>query len=101
VWVRTLTIDLDGVHTMGNFEVIEIVHGTTPYPTLLGLDWEFDNHGHNKLEDKEIECLNQVNIESLCNIVSFRRRKVCRTHLLKSRGNKPDVQNHRARRRLC
>jgi hypothetical protein len=27
----------------GRFEVIEIVDGTTPYPTLLGLDWEFDN----------------------------------------------------------
>jgi hypothetical protein len=23
--------------------VIEIIDGTTPYPTLLGLDWEFDN----------------------------------------------------------
>jgi hypothetical protein len=31
------------VHTKTNFEVIEIVDGTTPYPTLLGLDWEFDN----------------------------------------------------------
>jgi hypothetical protein len=38
-----VTIDLDGVHTKVNFEVIKIVDGTTPYPTLLGLDWEFDN----------------------------------------------------------
>jgi hypothetical protein len=25
------------------FEVIEIVDGTTPYPTLLSMDWAFDN----------------------------------------------------------
>ena len=35
---------LDGVHTMAYFEVIDIVDNTTPYPALLGLDWEFYNH---------------------------------------------------------
>jgi hypothetical protein len=38
-----VTIDLDGVHTKVDFEFIEIVDDTTPYLTLLGLDWEFDN----------------------------------------------------------
>jgi hypothetical protein len=28
---------------MEDFEVIEIVDGTTHYPTLLGLYWAFDN----------------------------------------------------------
>jgi hypothetical protein len=42
--LKGVTIDLDGVSTKEDFEVIEIVDGTTPYPTLLGLDWEFDNH---------------------------------------------------------
>jgi hypothetical protein len=28
---------------MVDFEVIEIVDDTTPYPALLGLDWEFVN----------------------------------------------------------
>jgi hypothetical protein len=37
-----LIIDLDGVHTKEKFEVIEIVDGTTPYPTLLVFDWAFD-----------------------------------------------------------
>jgi hypothetical protein len=32
-----VTIDLDGVRTMADLEVIEIMDGTTPYPTLL--DW--------------------------------------------------------------
>jgi hypothetical protein len=38
-----VTVDLDGVCTKANFEVIEIVDGTTPYPSLLGLDCTFEN----------------------------------------------------------
>jgi hypothetical protein len=34
---------LDGVRTMEDFGVIDIVDNTSPYPTLLGLDWDFDN----------------------------------------------------------
>jgi hypothetical protein len=41
--LKGVAIDLNGVCTMVDFEVIEIVDGTTPYPKLLGLDWEFDN----------------------------------------------------------
>jgi hypothetical protein len=33
-----VTVDLDGVCTVVDLEVIEIVDGTTPYPTLLGLN---------------------------------------------------------------
>jgi hypothetical protein len=29
---------------MVDFKVIEIVYGSKPYPLLLGLDWDFDNH---------------------------------------------------------
>ena len=38
-----MIVDLDGVRTMENFEVIEIVDGTIPYPTLLGLEWKLYN----------------------------------------------------------
>jgi hypothetical protein len=38
-----LTVNIDGVRSVENFEVIKIVDGSTPYPVLLGLDWEFDN----------------------------------------------------------
>jgi hypothetical protein len=31
------------VRTKADFEVIEIVYGTTPYPTMLGMDWAFEN----------------------------------------------------------
>jgi hypothetical protein len=41
--LKGVTVDLDGVCTVENFRVIEIVDGTTPYPTLLGLDWALDN----------------------------------------------------------
>jgi hypothetical protein len=41
--LKGVTVDLDGVCTMEDFKVIEIVDGTTPYPALLGLDWAFDN----------------------------------------------------------
>jgi hypothetical protein len=39
-----VTVDLDGVHTKVDFEVIEIVDDTTPYPALPGMDWAFNNH---------------------------------------------------------
>ena len=42
--LKGVTVDLDGVRTKENFEVIEIVDDTTPYRTFLGLDWAFDNH---------------------------------------------------------
>jgi hypothetical protein len=36
--LKRVKVDLDGVRTKENFQVIEIVDGTTPYPTLMGLD---------------------------------------------------------------
>jgi hypothetical protein len=39
-----VSVNIDGLHNVADFKVIEIVDGSTPYPTLLGLDWEFDNH---------------------------------------------------------
>jgi hypothetical protein len=42
--LKGVIVDLDGVRTKVDFEVTEIVDGTTPYLTLLGLDWVFDNH---------------------------------------------------------
>jgi hypothetical protein len=37
--LKGIPVDLDGVCTMTDLEVIDIVDNTTPYPTLLGLDW--------------------------------------------------------------
>jgi hypothetical protein len=52
--LKGVTVDLDGVRTMADFEVIEIVDGTTPYPTLLGLDWEFDNQAIINLKTRKM-----------------------------------------------
>jgi hypothetical protein len=41
--LKGIPVDLDGVCTMEDFEVIDIVDKTSPYPTLLGLDWDFEN----------------------------------------------------------
>jgi hypothetical protein len=38
-----VSVSIDGVCNLADFEVIEIVDGSTPYPTLLGLDWAFEN----------------------------------------------------------
>jgi hypothetical protein len=36
-------VDIDGVRTFVDFEVIEIVDDSCPYPALLGIDWDFNN----------------------------------------------------------
>jgi hypothetical protein len=36
-------MDIDGVRTFADFEVIEIVDDNCPYPALLGIDWDFNN----------------------------------------------------------
>jgi hypothetical protein len=36
-------VNIDGVHSVVEFEVIEIVDDSQPYPTLMGLEWAFDN----------------------------------------------------------
>jgi hypothetical protein len=36
-------VDIDGVGTFADFEVIEIVDDSCPYPALLGIDWAFNN----------------------------------------------------------
>jgi hypothetical protein len=41
--LKGVIVDIDGVHTKEDFEVIEIVDITTPYSTVLGMDWAFDN----------------------------------------------------------
>jgi hypothetical protein len=36
-------MNIDGVCSVAYFEVNEIVDDSQPYPTLMGLEWEFDN----------------------------------------------------------
>ena len=36
-------MDIDGVRTFADFEVIDIVDDSCHYPALLGIDWDFNN----------------------------------------------------------
>lgn len=35
-------VDIEGASALDDFEVIEIVEDSNPYPVLLGIDWAFD-----------------------------------------------------------
>jgi hypothetical protein len=52
--LKGVTVDLDGVCTKEDFEVIEIIDDTTPYPAFLGLDWAFDNQTIINLKTKKM-----------------------------------------------
>ena len=36
-------VDMDGVRSLADFDVIEIIDDRKPYPALLGIDLDFDN----------------------------------------------------------
>ena len=39
-----MEIDVAGVKTVVDFEVIEIMGDKDPYPVLLGIDWAYENY---------------------------------------------------------
>ena len=41
--LSSVPVDLDGVRSLADFEVIEIIDDSMPYPALLGIDWAFEN----------------------------------------------------------
>jgi len=41
--LKNIEVDLAGVKTVADFEVKKIMDENDPYPTLLGIDWAFDN----------------------------------------------------------
>ena len=41
-WVMNLVVDVEGMRTHANFDVIEVVNGEGSYPTLLGIGWASD-----------------------------------------------------------
>jgi hypothetical protein len=42
--LEQVEVNIEGVKTKVDFEVIEIMDESDPYPTLLGIDWAFDNN---------------------------------------------------------
>jgi hypothetical protein len=47
-------VNIDGVRSVADFEVIEIVDDSQPYPTLMGIEWEFDNQEIINLKRREM-----------------------------------------------
>jgi hypothetical protein len=41
--IEHVPVEIDEVRTFADFEVIDIVDDSCPYPALLGIDWDFDN----------------------------------------------------------
>ena len=48
-------VNIEGVKVMEDFEFIQIVDDTKPYPSLLGLDWAIDMDGVINLKKRRIE----------------------------------------------
>jgi hypothetical protein len=42
--LENVEIDVVGVKIVADFEVIEIMGDKDPYPTLLGIDWAYENY---------------------------------------------------------
>jgi hypothetical protein len=42
--LEQVEVNIEGVKTKDDFEVIEIMDDSDPYPALLGIDWAFDNN---------------------------------------------------------
>jgi len=41
--LESIWIDIEGIRSTTTFEVIQIVYDNLPFPTLLGLEWAFEN----------------------------------------------------------
>ena len=41
--LSNVPVDIDGVRSLADFEVIEIIDDSNPFPALLGIDWAFYN----------------------------------------------------------
>jgi hypothetical protein len=48
-------VDINGVRTFVDFEVIEIVDDSCVYPMLLGIDWDFNNSTIVDLKKRRME----------------------------------------------
>ena len=58
--LSNVPVDIDGMRSLADFEVIEILDDSRPYPALLGIRWAFDNLAVINLKKKQMtfECHN-------------------------------------------
>ena len=63
--LQGVTMDIDGASPQTDFEVIEIMDDSNPYPVLLGIDWATDMNGVINLKNQKMI----FKKKSLCMIV--------------------------------
>ena len=47
-------VDIDGISTLADFEVIEIIDDSNPYPAFLGIEWEIENSAVINLKNRQM-----------------------------------------------
>lgn len=47
-------MDIEGVSTLADFELIEIIDDINPYPMLLGIDWATNTNGVINLKKRKM-----------------------------------------------
>jgi hypothetical protein len=52
--LEQVEVNIEGVKTKDDFEVIEIMDDSDPYPALLGIDWAFDNNAVLNLKKRQM-----------------------------------------------
>ena len=52
--LSNMSVDIDGVRCLADFEVIEIIDDSNPFHALLGIDWAFDNLAVINLKKKQM-----------------------------------------------
>ena len=50
----SVPVDIDGVSTLADFEVIEIIDDRNPYPALLGIEWALNNDAVINLKNRQM-----------------------------------------------
>lgn len=55
-----LAFSIEGVNVKAEFEVIEIVYDTNPYPAMLGLEWNIDMDGVIDLKKRRMGFENNI-----------------------------------------
>ena len=50
--LQGITVDIEGASALADFEVIEIVDDSNPYPVLLGIDWANNMNGVINLKER-------------------------------------------------
>ena len=50
----SVPVDIDGVSTIADFEFIEIIDNSKPYPVFLGIEWAIDNDAVINLKTRQM-----------------------------------------------